>query len=71
MHIETGEKQQSKTFSSESIPGHQNGQIQKPMKENHFRGLYLSNELWMKKIGLEMDFWERFENSAFRGPLMH
>ena len=62
---------ESKTFPSESIPEYQNDQIQKPMQENHFRGLYLSNELWMKKISLEMDFWEHFENSAFRGPLMH
>ena len=59
-----------KTFPLESIPGHQNGQIQKPMQGNHYIGLSLSNESWIEKIGLEMDFWERFENSAFPGPLM-
>ena len=60
-----------KTFPSESIPEYQNDQIQKPMQENHFRGLYLSNEPWMKKIGLKMDFWERFKNRAFSHPLMY
>ena len=61
----------TKTFPSESIPGHQNGQIQKPMQPNRSRGLYFSNEPWIEKIGLEMNLWERFENRAFRGPLMH
>ena len=60
-----------KTFPSEPIPGPQNGQIQQPMQGDHSRGLYLSNKPWIEKTGLEMNLWERFENRAFRVPLMH